>query len=132
MKNKIYLLLLFLFSCTHFSQEISKENIQGTWNVVETVGKFPDKSLQKSFQNAIFIFSPNNNFELKTNSKGKLFSEINAMTKNTKWIISDQNLNEIRIGNKKDKYSIMSIQVSLSKKLFYLKETGIVLKVEKK
>lgn len=130
--KKCYLILFILISGICFSQKISEQDIEGNWKVVEMLSRTPNNLLNKGFENAIFIFGKDKSFQIKTTSNSMLFSQIISMTKSTKWKIDEKKDSEVRIGNKKDNYSVMFIQVDIVNKIFSFKESGIILKVEKK
>ncbi|WP_435262661.1 hypothetical protein [Tenacibaculum sp. nBUS_03] len=133
--QKITLIFLFTINLTVFGQLINKKDVYGKWTVQRIIDKPKNpqfKPLIKGFENSNFFFSENGSFELTTSSKSPLFEMITNMTKGTKWKLL-QNKPFIKIGNKKDRYSIMGISITEINgvKIFYLDESGIKLEMKK-
>ncbi|SEG12949.1 hypothetical protein SAMN05421847_1486 [Halpernia humi] len=104
----------------------------GNWKVVKVLNELGNKDLTKGFNSSIFKFDKNFNFALKSSDKNPLFSQIESMTKNSKWKIDPQK-NRVKIGNKNDNYTTMFIEVERKneKTIFHLTESNINLEVEK-
>jgi hypothetical protein len=129
MKNLILIVFSLFLSQTVLSQEISKEQIYGTWKIQKNITSITDpkyKDLINGFKEASFTFNENGIFELKSANTSKLFLMTTNMLKNAKWKL-DQNKQIIRIGNEENHFSTMGIKVKLkdSKTIFLVDETPL-------
>ena len=129
MKNLFILILFFFLSQTVLSQEISKEQVYGTWRVQKNITQILDpkfNDLINGFKESSFIFNDNGVFELKSSNTTALFLMTKDMLKNAKWAL-DQKKQIIRIGNQENHFSIIGIRVKLqdSKTIFLLDETPL-------
>lgn len=135
-KTASIIILLFVTSFI-FGQNITKEFITGTWKVTGIVS-FDSKANQQinelvnSFKNSTFSFNENGNFLISTTKPSKTFFMMVEMINKSKWKVTSEK-NTIKIGNTKDNYSIMGIQVGSKdeKIVFHLNESEMYLFVEK-
>ena len=121
----------FHFSIFSFSQ-ITSSQIIGNWKVVKILNEIGNQDLANGFKSSISKFDNNFDFTLKSSNDNPLFSQIESMTKNTKWKI-DSLKNKIRIGTKKDNYSTIFIEVEQKNErvIFHLIERDIKLEMMK-
>lgn len=131
MMKKLVLVVFFLFSIFSFSQ-ITSNQIIGNWKVVKILNEIGNQDLANGFKSSVFKFDKNFNFTLKSSNDNPLFSQIESMTKNTKWKI-DSLKNKIKIGTKKNNYSTMFIEVEQKNErvIFHLIESDIKLEMMK-
>ena len=131
MMKKLVLVVFFLFSIFSFSQ-ITSNQIIGNWKVVKVLNEIGNQDLANGFKSSVFKFDKNFNFTLKSSNDNPLFSQIESMTKNTKWKI-DSLKNKIKIGTKKNNYSTMFIEVEQKNErvIFHLIESDIKLEMMK-
>ena len=131
MMKKLVLVVFFLFSIFSFSQ-ITSNQIIGNWKVVKVLNEIGNQDLANGFKSSVFKFDKNFNFTLKSSNDNPLFSQIESMTKNTKWKI-DSLKNKIKIGTKKNNYSTMFIEVGQKNErvIFHLIESDIKLEMMK-
>lgn len=131
MMKKLVLGIFFLFSIFSFSQ-ITSNQIIGNWKVVKVLNEIGNQDLANGFKSSVFKFDKNFNFTLKSSNDNPLFSQIESMTKNTKWKI-DSLKNKIKIGRKKNNYSTMFIEVEQKNErvIFHLIESDIKLEMMK-
>ena len=105
-----------MFSVNVFSQTITKESVEGKW-IVLSIEKAPDmpqfKQLLDGFKEAVFLFKKEGSFRIETKNNSPLFSMMVEETNKSKWILGD--LNQIQIGSKKNKFTIMHINVKVIK-----------------
>ncbi|CAM1373595.1 hypothetical protein [Tenacibaculum xiamenense] len=134
---KKFLLVIVLFSITNiFSQDLSKEMIEGVWKVEEVKvesKKAEVKEVIEGFRGAYFYFKKTNNFGIKTTHMSETFSEVTRMLRGTQWKLVG---NKIHVGTEKDKFSTMIIKVKSKKDGFYFdlaegKEQPLIVKVKK-
>lgn len=115
-----------------------KEDLIGTWKVTNIIEKFKNKNLielVKGFEASTFIFNSDNTFHFKSTDKSRGILEFLKMMGTSNWIY-DYNKNLIRIGTKKDHYTLMGFKfIQKDNKTFFITEdNGIYLtfEVEKK
>lgn len=135
---KKYFFFFLLFSNVILAQDITEEEIIGTWKVTEIEGlnKIPNKEAKMMatlFLDATFKFQEDFRFDLILKNKNGLFEKelLKEMT-NAKWIYNPEK-SLISIGQKSNNYKIMGIYVSEKETQIYflLSETSIILKVLK-
>jgi hypothetical protein len=89
-----------------------KEDLIGTWKITNVVEKFDNKNLAeliKGFEVSSFIFNPDNTFHFKSTNKSRGILEFIKIMGTSNWIY-DLNKNLIKIGTKKDHYSLMDFR----------------------
>ncbi|BCY28648.1 hypothetical protein [Flavobacterium okayamense] len=132
-----FLTFVFLISLSSFvfGQTLTEKDLCGKWKVVRLIEKPTNQEfvpMINGFENATFVFNQNGNFELTTTSKSELFGMITEMTNGTKWKL-EQKSQYVKIGNEKDRFSIMGILIKEinGKIIFYLDESGIKMEMRK-
>lgn len=132
--KKFFTIFCILFSLFANAQAIAKNELIGKWRTVnvEAIQKMNQaelKELKAMFASSTFSFMDNGKFliTLPGDKQGML-----EMFTNTSWIY-DENKTNIKIGTKKDNFSIMGIKAlkSNGKTYFELLESGIKLEVIK-
>jgi hypothetical protein len=134
--KKYIVLLLLLSSVVISAQKIERDSIIGKWNVVK-IEKSPNnknfKSVVDGYKKATFHFKKDSTMSLTSKSSNAIYAYILKSVKKSRWILKDS---LVLIGNSKNKYSIMKINVSKNKEgtFFNLSENErlpLVLKLEK-
>jgi hypothetical protein len=85
MNNLILIVLSLFLSQTVISQEISKEEVYGTWKIQKNITPITDpkfKNLINGFKEVSFTFNANGILELKSANTSKLFLMITNRLKN--------------------------------------------------
>ncbi len=131
MMKKFICVLLLIVSSVSFAQ-ISANDLVGNWKVVKVLNKTGNKELTEGLKTATFTFDKNFDFTLKSSHPNNLLSQLETMTKNTKWKMDFQK-KRVKIGTKNDNYSTMFIVISKvkGKIIFHVQESNINLEVEK-
>jgi hypothetical protein len=134
MKKFIVFILFFNYG---ISQNKSEDMFIGKWKVIEipNVNNTKNaelKDLKNLFNNAIIEFNSAGDFVLNLNIKSEFASEMNQMTKNTKWKY-DIKSKFIMVGTKENNYTVIGFEFFRKNNESYLKllETEITLKVVK-
>ncbi|KAB1158546.1 hypothetical protein F7018_07970 [Tenacibaculum aiptasiae] len=135
MRKFLTLLFLVSLSSSVFGQTLTEKDVYGKWKVAKLIKKPTNPQfvpLINGFENATFAFKQNGNFKLTTTSKSQLFGMITEMTDGTKWKL-EQKSQYLKIGNEKDRYSIMGILIKEinGKIIFHLDESGIKMEMKK-
>lgn len=123
--------MLLLFFSSSFSQEII-----GTWKVKEISNSKESEASKKLmsdiFLNSEFTFTKANKFQFVTSNKSRASQELTSGFSNTSWILDSKN-QVIKVGSKKDNYTILIIlyKVIDGTMYFQLHEFGSIFKMEK-
>jgi hypothetical protein len=141
MKLVSTVILIFTLSNQLFSQRLMKEEILGTWKVVDSQlvpemimdldaeGKNKMEQMRDGFIGTTFNFKENNDFLIKFPENTPGFMTELDFSNNSKWKIEKGET--IDIGSDKDNYSLLSLKVINlgEKKYFNLNETPFILEV---
>ncbi|MES2864695.1 MAG: hypothetical protein V4666_11290 [Bacteroidota bacterium] len=130
MKQLILVLSFFFFNYT-FSQDII-----GTWKVVE-ISEYKEteemkKMMSDIFLNSEFTFTTDKKFQFSTSNKTRATLEFTKGFSNTSWILDSKN-QVIKVGSKKDNYSILIVLYKEIDGIMYfqLHEFNYIFKMEK-
>jgi hypothetical protein len=122
---------------TVFKKNSKEQRIIGAW-IVKGVAvlELENKNSEvifDGFNNAIFIFKANYAFQFASPIKVKFIAILSRMFEESKWRWNTKT-NEIEIGDEENNYSAMTIKVqtNYSRAIFYVKETGVSLTMEKR
>ncbi|MEO1010534.1 MAG: hypothetical protein AAFX53_04460 [Bacteroidota bacterium] len=134
--NALVLISLLIFSNNVLGQNVSKNDIVGSWKVKRIVQKpeNPDfLPILDGFSKATFEFHESQNFRFSTTSESKLFTEVIGMVDNTKWKY-EPTKQLIKIGAEEDGFSIMGIYVSKEEGYlqFHIDESGLKFEMTQK
>jgi hypothetical protein len=120
-----------------FKKNSEEQRIIGAWIVKEVaVLDLENKNSEvifDGFNNTIFIFKANYNFQFASPNKVRFIAILSRMFEESKWRWNTKT-NEIEIGDKVNDYSTMTIEVQTNDRgaVFYIKETGVSLTMEKR
>lgn len=131
--TKTFLILIFLLSFTVKSQNSTKEEIIGNWQVTNVVTKSNNKNIidfSNSFKNAIFSFKENRDFMISFKKNTRLTLMTVKSLDNTKWLFDERD-DKFKIGTHEDHYSIMALKVKIKGNRAYinLDETNLNLEL---
>lgn len=120
------------------SSKFKKSELIGTWKIVEVNdGMATDENMKKfneSMKGVTLTFNKNGTLEYKSDDSSKIGQEFLKMLDNSNWKYNEEN-KEIRIGNKKDNYSVMIFKIETDADTTYFEiednATLMKLKVEK-
>ncbi|OOG71593.1 DUF4919 domain-containing protein [Flavobacterium sp. A45] len=119
----------------NFSTEtFKKEDLIGTWKIINVLEKSQNKYLAeliKGFEVSSLIFNQDNTFHFKSTNKSRGILEFTKMMGTSNWIY-DPNKNLIKIGTKKDHYSVMGFKFvqKEGKTFFVIEDTDMKLTFE--
>ncbi|ANW95058.1 hypothetical protein AXE80_01545 [Wenyingzhuangia fucanilytica] len=135
MKKTLLILCLFITGITCYGQELSKDDISGTWKVNKIVNSPNDlqfQALSDGFKNATFNFNDSGKFNITTSFNTEMFKVFTEKSNNSNWIF-ESNTQHIKIGSEQNRYSIMGIIVKQQddKILFHLDETELIMEMAK-
>lgn len=110
------------------------EDLIGTWKITKVLEKYQNKHLTeliKGFEASSFIFNQDNTFHFKSTDKSRGILEFIKMMGSSNWIY-DLNKNLIKIGTKKDHYSLMGFKFIQKdgKTFFAIEDNGMKLTFE--
>lgn len=132
--RKLFTIFFIIFALSLNAQAIAKKELIGKWKTVnaEAIQKMQQselKELKAMFANSTFTFLDNGKFLITLHGDNEGMTEMLA---NTSWIY-DESTAIIKIGTKKDNFSILGIKAVESKGKFYfeLLESGMKLEVAK-
>lgn len=116
------------------SGNFKKEDVIGIWKIVDVLESFKNKNLTeliKGFEVSTFILNADHTFHFKSSDKSKGILEFIKMFGTTNWIY-DSTKNMLRIGTKKDNFSVMELKFTQKegKTFFITEEDGMSLSFE--
>lgn len=129
--KQLILIVTFLFFNLTFSQDII-----GKWKVKEISDSKESEAMKKKisdiFLNSEFTFTSDKKFQFVTPNKSKASHELTSEFSNTSWILDSKN-QVIKVGSKKDNYSILIILYKEIDGIMYfqLHEFDYIFKMEK-
>ncbi len=113
------------YTLSSSSDSLKKEDIIGTWKIVNVVEKFKNKYIEeliKGFKVSSFIFNSDNTFHFVSKDKSRGILEFLKIMETTNWLY-DSSKNMLRIGTKKDNYSVMGLKfIKKDGKTFFITE----------
>lgn len=124
------------YEATFSNNSLNKEELIGTWNITNVLETSENKYLAeliKGFEVSSFTFDKDNSFHFKSRDKSRGILEFVKMMGTSSWIF-DSNKNIVKVGSKKDHYTLMGFKVikKNGKIFFALKDTGMSLTFEVK
>jgi hypothetical protein len=113
-----------------------KEDLIGTWKITDVLETSKNKNiveLIKGFKVSTFIFNQDNTFHFKSTDKSRGILEFLKFLGSSNWIY-DTNRNLIKVGTKKDHYSLMGFKFiqKEGKTFFVVEDTGMQITFEVK
>lgn len=116
------------------NNSLKKEELIGTWNIKNVLETSENKYLAeliKGFEVSSFTFNKDNSFHFKSSDKSRGILEFVKTLGTSNWIY-DSNKNMVRVGSKKDHFSLMGFKVikENGKIFFAFEDTGMSLTFE--
>ena len=96
------------------SAEFKKSELIGTWKIVDVINNDVEneniKKFNESLKGSTFNFNKNGTVQFKTDDKSRIGQELLKFLANNNWKYNEE-LKEIRVGSKKDNYSMMVFNI---------------------